>query len=199
MTSPNISATELNIGTIKTGQDKNKWIILPVGKSQKWIKLIGQPKKYETEFNGGNPYRIIIAKNMIIIMKISNYNEKNKKFDYELYNIIKKYKNIYIGKSSSKYSNYKQSFIGNSILIEKSKNKYIFIGGTIFEFSLSEQIDKFYSPMGNNGVPYPFIITQNYTYLLLERIYISNDVCPKNTDPYDFYYKNIKNIKINKF
>jgi hypothetical protein len=200
--SPNISANSLPNCTIKTGQDKNKWIVLPFSKSQRWYKLIGPIKKYKTVWNGSNPFNIIIAKNMIVIMKWINLNNGNdndnndNKLNYKYHSTIKKFLNVYVGKSSSKYSVNKQSFTGNSILIETSKNKFTFIGSKIFNFTLKEPLEQFQSPVQNNLVPYPFIITKNFTYLLLEKVYMENVDYPKGTDPYGSYYKKMLKNKI---
>ena len=46
--------------------------------------------------------------------------------------------------------------------------------------------------MGNSSVVYPFALTKNYGYLILENIYLKRDFGNKN--PYDVYYKNNKKI-----
>jgi len=38
--SPTESATLFKVGTIKKGNDENKWIVKKVGKSQRWVKIM---------------------------------------------------------------------------------------------------------------------------------------------------------------
>ena len=172
------------IGTIKKEKDNIKFVALP---NNNMIKLEGKSKIYYTMDNGSEKYKVIVDDKKIIIFILNNT-----KYDYLA---IKKYKNIFIGKSSIKYSPYKEKFIGNSILIETLKNKYVFIGHAIYDFITTEPILKYESPMGNSSVPYPFAISENYTYLILERKYILNDEYIKNTDPNAIFYKKEKTIK----
>ena len=53
--------------------------------------------------------------------------------------------------------------------------------------------------MGNNFVVYPFALTQNYSYLMIEHVYILRDF--GDLDPYEVYYdfKKIWNRKSFKF
>lgn len=87
---------------------------------------------------------------------------------------------IYIGKSvlnsATKHSGgYGKKWDGNSIVLHISGNKYIHIGATIFEFGLQkgDTIEKYWSPVGNNAVPYPFIIGKKNVYLMFDDTYIS--------------------------
>lgn len=56
---------------------------------------------------------------------------------------------------------------GNSILAKIGNNKYVFIGECIYEFTTTEPILEFYSPIGSNDVPYPVAISNNYVYYLI--------------------------------
>ncbi len=96
------------------------------------------------------------------------------------------YKNIFIGKNSKKYSSYTKPFTGSSILIEIKQNNYIYIRDKIYNFTTKEPIIKFYSTMGNNFVVYPFALTENYVYLLVENVYLEHDF--GNIEPYQVYY-----------
>jgi hypothetical protein len=66
------------------------------------------------------------------------------------------------------------------------KNSYIFIGTKIIEFNTLEPIIEFHSIIGNGSVVYPFALTNNYAYLILENVYLKRDFDDK--DPYDVYY-----------
>lgn len=58
-------------------------------------------------------------------------------------------------------------FKGNSILVQISRQKYLFIESTIYSFQTSDPIQEFYSPVGNNDVPYPVAIGTKFVYLML--------------------------------
>ena len=62
--SPNTSATTHDIGTIKIGLDKMKWIVLPAGKSCRWNRLLGKVKIYYTI---DNKYKVVIDDIKVII------------------------------------------------------------------------------------------------------------------------------------
>jgi|TARA_B110000305_G_C19114205_1_gene481206 hypothetical protein len=116
-----------------------------------------------------------------------------------------KCKNIFIGKSPKNKSTilsggYGAKFIGNSILLQITKNKYVFICDKIFSFTSKSEIKKFVSPVGNSDVPYPYAVdVDGRYYLMIEDVIIDKIINIKkyNNDPYDFYYKNItvKNIQ----
>lgn len=53
----------------------------------------------------------------------------------------------------------------NSILLELDNNNYIIISSSIVSFKLNKPILEFYSPVGNNLVPYPFAIGKNNIYI----------------------------------
>lgn len=94
---------------------------------------------------------------------------------------------------------------GNSILLHLNNNIYIFIGNKIFSFSSLSEIIEYYSPIGNNCIPYPYALDNdgNY-YLLIEDVILLNchGKLDYNEDPYDYYYdkriigtkRNFKNI-----
>ena len=149
--------------------------------------------KYKTYYpirNGGNSkYKVEVLKTKIIITDLEN----------EKTYLIKKYKNIFIGKNSKKYGPYNKLYIGSSILVEIKDLEYIYIGNTISKFKTIETIEKFYSIMSNNFVVYPFALTKSYAYLMIENVYILRDF--GDLDPYEVYYdfKKIWNRKSIKF
>lgn len=143
--------------------------------------------KYYIHDNGGRPFMV-------------NVNTKDKslevfKFDkkaYDLY-IEKTYhpkKNEYISddndvkyytKSILKIPKYQKVFIGddwnekefkgNSILVNLSDMNYIFIGWDIYSFKTDEKINEYRSPVGNSDVPYPYAVSKNYVYFMIDNQY----------------------------
>ena len=185
--SPNESATKHNLGTILRGNDRHKWIVLETkNKVKRWHKLVGNIKSYKTYMNGCNPFKVIITDKIIIILK------SNGKYDtsdiWTSYMIVKTYEKVFIGRHSKKYGNtHKQSFTGNSILIELKPLTYLFVGEYVKHIETKEPIIKYISTMGNNYVPYPFALSENYAYLLVEPYYL-NRADFEDIDPYQVYY-----------
>jgi hypothetical protein len=199
--SPTISATKCNIGTIKLGNDKEKWIVLETKNNiKRWYKLIGNVKTYITDDNGAKPFKVIITDKSVIILKSTVLYESDKNLQEKMWNkeisfdpwtscmTINKYKKIFIGKHSKKYGNpAEDAHIGNSILVELKPLTYLFIGHDIEQITTKEPIIKYISTMGRNLVPYPFALTENYTYLILGSHYLNrNDF--GDIEPYSVYY-----------
>lgn len=74
-----------------------------------------------------------------------------------------------------------------SVLL-KLKDKYIFIGSEIYEFTTDDKIIDFKSPIGNSAVPYPVAIGEKYLYFMLDKIYIDKELISKSSDYYKSFY-----------
>ncbi len=181
-------------GIIKKGQNKDKnkkYISLPDKNNIfKWV-LIDDAKLYQTHDNGNRPFLVIDSGN-----KVNVYRQKYN-FDTDSYDLYKKifeskYDEIIIGKNSNNPL-YSEPFTGNSILL-RLKKEYIFIGERIISFQLidDENIKKYISFMGNNDVPYPYIIGENNTYLILENAIVPNEILNFKEDIYGQYYGHVK-------
>lgn len=147
--------------------------------------------KYFIHDNYSKPYLVIIKDNIAEIYK--NNKDKYDKI-YKKYKFIKKY----IGKSSglTKSCAHKKEesklFNGNTILLQLTENKYVYISKDIYELKINEKIKKYYSPVGNNDVPYPVILTDKYIYFMLDKQKVLLEHIPKNInyeDSYGFFYK----------
>tara|TARA_Y100000768_G_scaffold375242_1_gene345853 strand:+ start:331 stop:1110 length:780 start_codon:yes stop_codon:yes gene_type:complete len=161
-------------------------------------------KTYYTHDNGGRPFKVLIDNKKVYIYKYKKYDEdtntflySEKSIKYEKKNYFK-CKNIFIGKSPKNpqtifSGGYGSKFTGNSILLQITKNKYVFIGHIIFSFTSKSEIKKFTSPVGNNDVPYPYAVdVDGRYYLMIEDVIIHKitNIKKYDNDPYDFYYKN---------
>jgi hypothetical protein len=193
----------------------------------KKLNKLSKHKHYYILDNGGYSFVVFINKNNVKIFKKNDNDflwdwgyEIFKKKEYYLFTeLVKEYntKKIFIGKSPliemTEFSGgHGKDFDGNSILINISNNKYVYIGSIIYNFTSYSKIIKFVSPVGNSSVPYPYAIDdKNNTYLFLEKLCINDKTQKtklnnsKNYDnPYYYYYdfsklidsKKIKNIKI---
>jgi hypothetical protein len=159
-------------------------------------------KNYYTLENGGRPFRVEVnpSENMVNVFINYKFDKYKKLFNTKVFS--SKYQEIWIGKSpknkNSPLSNreYARRFDGNSILIKKSNNTYVFIGDNIFSFKAKAAITEFVSMVGNNAVSYPYAIDQEGTvYLIDENIMITPNLATSKTmskkiyvdDPYFFY------------
>jgi len=155
----------------------------------KALKIHDGYKKYYPYYNGWKPYLVCIKDFNVKIYKKSNNiinSEKNcefKKSDY--YNdflIEYEIENIFLGISpNSKYSD-DGANKGNSILLYLGIDKYVFIGYGIFEFTIKDKINSFFSLMSGNQVNYPVAIGSENIYFMLDKKFISN-----------VYFKDINN------
>jgi hypothetical protein len=130
-------------------------------------------RKYVTEHNGAKPYQVHDYGT-----KVDIYSRDHK--------ISVPYKKIFTG-TASKFPGYTFKK-GNTILLMLKPGKYMFIGGSIFEFETTDVIEKYYSPIGNSNVPYPYAVGQKNTYFLLEKKYVENDKINLKHDVYSQLY-----------
>ena len=170
-------------------------------------------KKYFTHNNGGRPYLVYVGKNDVHIyirddkkyyIDWDNYSDDDKKNAWMYVKLVGKYKpvRVFIGKddgtsemSDLKGMSKKESIkfsLGNSILLEL-KDRYIFIGHTIYSFKTEnkDKIEKYYSVIGRNDVPYPVAYGNKNVYFMLDETYIPYtkiSVLEDKKDPDAYYY-----------
>lgn len=123
----------------------------------KWVKTLKQKGKcYDTVDNGASPFRVCVNGPSVSIYKRSDHVAK-------LVRTVS-VKKVYLGG--------KQSEIGNSIVLHLSGNKYMFIGHEIYEFEMEDDVDAYFSLIGNSDVPYPVLLGTKYVYFMLDHCYI---------------------------
>lgn len=160
------------------------------------------PKTYLTEDNGTKAYKVEIIHDHLV--KIYTYPKKiiSSKIVCKscmLSDFLVEYEpeKIFIGKSilnsMTEFSGgYGDEWNGNSILLfmgmHENKYKYIAIGDNIFSFCMKEKIIEYHSPVGNNEVPYPFCLTENYIYDFCHGLYHRNDIHDNGNEGIDFPY-----------
>lgn len=72
--------------------------------------------------------------------------------------------------------------LGNTVLIKLEKfgvNSYILVGKDIVQFETEDEIEEFYSPIGNSDVPYPVAIGTKYAYRLWDGMYCTKHLAEK--------------------
>lgn len=149
----------------------------------------------DIRYNGGIPFKVrICPKNKTVqIAKIMM-----ESMTYEVAIPPIKYTRIFVGRDASgRYGtgSVRDRFYGNSILfqLKSDPETYVFIGWKIFSFRPNDHIVSYRSDMGNSGVPYPFAVGIDNTYLMLEQVFIPNEML--SNDPYaEFYGHNGRKI-----
>lgn len=88
---------------------------------------------------------------------------------------------------------------GSSILVNISRNNYVYIGVEIFSFESFGEITNFVSPIGNSDVVYSSASDDKYTYLFADNVFVETKYLDLDSnDPlsvYDIFYSS----KIKKF
>jgi hypothetical protein len=151
-------------------------------------KALAAKKAYFIHSNGGRPYAVIV--NELLVDVYENTYED----DGETY--------AYLGKISCDKVMIGHDAIegehGNSILLKQGEN-YIYIGGgepgiTSLLDNAQEIVD-YQSPLGPNDVPYPYAVSKDYIYLMIENVRIPKADAVKYQDannelwPYTAYYE----------
>ena len=129
--------------------------------------------QYATHFNGGEPYLVYANdKNIHIYAFELPHNDvrvNGDNYKYCMTKLVKSYTNvvnIFYGIDTN------ESWDGNTILVQADATNYTFIGSFINEFELTDTILQYYSPIGNNGVPYPFAIGEKNVYFVENNEYL---------------------------
>jgi hypothetical protein len=190
---------------IKKGKN-GQYISKADGKgTYKWVKVNEtrkvKGKHYDIHDNGGNPFRVFVDGKKVAIYKDTNTNWDSPPNYSKLVKELA-VKEVYIGKSTGlpegadHAQGQAKEFVGNSILLYVSGNKYIHIGTSIYEFQIDDKVDQYFSMVGNNDVPYPVLLGTENVYFMLEHdhSYLPRDVFPANftkvqwEDAYAYFY-----------
>ena len=150
--------------SVMQGNDKKYYISKPDSRNiYKWIPMTHiddrKPGKgiYYTHDNGSNPFKVVVKGKELHLYGCMRMDDWDAEYVY--YDFINSFKcnKIFIGNDPEKvYDDVASKHPGNSIIAEIGKNKYLFIGESVYEFETSSPITMFRSPIGNNDVPYPF-------------------------------------------
>lgn len=97
-----------------------------------------------------------------------------------------KYERIFAGDNLMKDPDYENigRFRGNSILLKISDTSYVYVGDCVFSFEPVDEdtIMKYYSPVGNNDVPYPYAVGKKYVYFMWDKSYYPVELFDLKTD-----------------
>jgi hypothetical protein len=170
-----------------------------------WYYFNKSIQQYLIHDNGGRPFKVIVNfdKKNIKVFKFDKDEVDDNSEEHEIIYDILVYEtdfiDVFIGSSNEFFEVSVKKYQGNSILVQTDGTTYTFIGDMIYSFTSIQQIEEYYSPIGNNDVPYPYAIDINKNiYLMIEYVII---IPYKNTFeylekeqicPYHFYYRNQK-------
>jgi len=156
---------------------------------KKQLEVSGKPKNiYEINDNAAFPFVVFDYGGRVDIYN-NHFNEASNKGELKNKLMDVKYEQIFIGDNelNDPYWAFKRGVAkGNTILLQTSKDKYMFIGKGVLSFSTKngDTIRKFYSPIGGNYDSFPYAIGDKYVYLLNDKKYapigefdITKDVC----------------------
>jgi len=164
----------------------------PIHRSNK--PMIRRAKSYTIIDNGGRPFVVDVYPSHVEIYLQKYQDDLEKWIKIRDKKVLEtQYKKIFIGDNDLRLSDGtapKGMFPGNSVLIKTGNGKYIYVGDGIYSFDTrnKEEILKYYSPVGNSAVPYPYAIGKDYTYFLLDKETLPNELLNLKEDAYPQFY-----------
>jgi len=154
---------------------------------------VNKPKHiYEILDNRATPFLVFDYGDHVDVYN-QKYNEASNHYEIQGRIMQAKYINIFVGDNDLKFKEYdlkKGEGRGNTILLQTGKNKYIYIGDGIRSFTTKngDVIKKYYSPVGNNEVPYPYAVGDKYVYFMLHNVLQPVEDFDLKKDAYMQYY-----------
>lgn len=156
-------------------------------------KKYNQWKYYFIHSNGGRPFIVYLkGKRADIFARPTEQNQPyilnsdwkqhmaENKWQYIIH--VKSFTNVvkaWIGQSPktpmTEFSGgYGPAFLGNSIILSLPKNNNICIGGQLItRFRTQTPITEYWSPVGNNDVPYPVAFTSKAAFFMLDNVKVA--------------------------
>lgn len=119
--------------------------------------------------NGGRPFKVIISKSTVELYA------EDEKLDYcyvhsrTFFNVLR----VFIGEDTNldTSTSLRKKFRGNCILLQVRDFEYVWIGMFVMRFKFPEVITGFYSPVGNNDVPYSMASSEHWILQPCEGLY----------------------------
>ena len=157
-----------------------KWVKAGASATRKSAKGAKGSKVYYIHDNGSKPYRVQVSGKSVEIYKGAYRRDvlDTRAIDYETMDYDKLFKKltvkeVIVGKSPCvpMADACGASEDGNTVLLHVSGKKYMHVGHDIFEFTVEDEVDAYYSLIGNNDVPYPVLVgTQNVYFMLDHKV-----------------------------
>jgi hypothetical protein len=161
-----------------------KWIkVNKTRKTAKGAKGAKGAKVYFIHSNGARPFRVEVSGKNVEIYHGSPAKLPDGTPDYdrmEYTDLVKKLtvKEIYVGQSPCiPAADACGAFAkGNTLLLHITGNTYVYVGETIYEFKMDDEVDTYYSLIGNNDSPYPVLLGTKNVYFMLDHQMMPREV-----------------------
>lgn len=166
-----------------------KWVAADAAKTRK----VKKGKMYKIHDNNNIPFLVYDNKGSVDIF-VQHYNLEKEDYDEPVFFKTIPYKRIFIGDDPKGFGWSEPGTKGNSILLELKSGKYIFIGEKIQEFDLvkGDEAMRYYSPIGNSDVPYPYLIGKTHTYFMIEEKVVPNEYLDLTREAYGQLYGHVE-------
>jgi hypothetical protein len=209
-------------GLTKKGKD-GSYISKPDSKGvYKWVKAtrkvkgakkakVVAKKSYLIHDNILKPFKVEVSGSSVAIYKGERRDDDDYDENRDYSTLIKKIdsvQKVYPGKSICdpkilSGSNWDCGYTGGTVLIHVGGNKCIFVGSTIYEFTIDDEIEDFFSnSTGGTDVQLPVLLGSTYVYLLgnglefyIPREMFKGPMTPvewSDAESYVYGYKNFK-------
>ena len=187
-------------GSVKSGNDGKlyisspdkrgvyKWVLNNKNNKTKKVKRMSG-KSYEIIDNGSTTF-IAFVKPGSRIEVYKNLYREDRQLSPDKKVLDVEYSKLFLGDNLLDDPDYgkKGKLVGNSLLIQTGKNKYVYVGSEIYSFETKEDIKKYYSPIGNSFVPYPYAVGESLTYFMLDKETLPNELLDLKKDGYGQFY-----------
>ena len=149
-----------------------------------------QAKTYKILDNGYVPYVVEITPTTLCIIqqnaKERGLAQQSIKQNTEIYRTP--YQQVFLGEKTGRLTDSSIYRKGSSILACIKENQYIYIGSEIYSFYTKEPIIAYESPVGSSSVPYPYAVGEEYTYFMLDKEKVPNELLDHTKDAYGQFY-----------
>lgn len=152
-----------------------------------WKKLNSTRKAggraYKIHNNGSRPYTVIDNKTAKRATIMKNFDDSTSRMLEEI-----KYIKFWPGSPSSKQ--FGDWAPGNTVLMQVDTSKYVAVVTDIigFELEKGDEVVTYMSPIGNNDIPYPYIVGKTHVYLLARHAILPKESLDLTKDVYEQYY-----------
>jgi hypothetical protein len=143
-------------------------------------------KTYKILDNGYVPYVVEITPTTLCVIQQNAKERGQPKKNTEIYRTL--YKQVFLGEKTGRLTDSSIYRKGSSILACIKENHYVYIGSEIYSFRTTEPIIAYESPVGSSSVPYPYAVGKEYTYFMLDKEKVPNELLDLKKDAYGQFY-----------
>lgn len=146
-------------------------------------------KTYEIHHKGQRPFSVEVDEHELRIYTQLWDNENEY---WAIHKLIyhTPYVRIFIGDNQLQLDGFarKGLYPGNSILAQLSDQVYLWIGSYVCTFEVEDEIQSFFSPIGESDLSYPYAIGKKEVYFFLDPVKIPTTIFDSALDGYEQRY-----------